>query len=338
MPKPTALPLVLCVGLAFSLSLLYHYGRPDTNTTYEILERGKMKQESTEERFCSRRQRVFEICQGGGNKEDESFSIKTRIYHFWNHNASICTMGKVGSETWRSHARRVNNINGHPMRDARHRALFKKPWEQVVEYSKSVSKWIAVRHPLTRLVSCYQDKFLNGSDFSEWRKADLKEFLLPALLSNGLVFKFQESEIWENFLNKMKKSVEKLDPEDERARLSVTFTEFLIHVVNTFKDGQIDKHWKTYGLLCSPCFFDYEYIIKTETQDQDLEFVFSKFGFPSDPHQAKKLKADIETKMKRDLRYYETVPLEVKKEIYKIYKVDMEMFGYDIPEDFWKMP
>nr|XP_027231043.1 uncharacterized protein LOC113822704 [Penaeus vannamei] len=146
MPKPGALPVALCVGLAFILSLFYQYGYPETNITYDMLERHKMMQESTEERFLRRRQRVRETCQAGKNKEDVSFSIKTRIYQFWNYNASICTMGKVGSETWRSHARRVNEIQGHPMHDVRHRALFKKPWQEIVNYSKSVSRWITVRY------------------------------------------------------------------------------------------------------------------------------------------------------------------------------------------------
>lgn len=95
MPKPGALPVALCVGLAFILSLFYQYGYPETNITYDMLERHKMMQESTEERFLRRRQRVRETCQAGKNKEDVSFSIKTRIYQFWNYNASICTMGKV---------------------------------------------------------------------------------------------------------------------------------------------------------------------------------------------------------------------------------------------------
>ncbi|XP_042857567.1 carbohydrate sulfotransferase 11-like [Penaeus japonicus] len=166
----------------------------------------------------------------------------------------------------------------------------------------------------------------------------LQEFLLPALLSNGLVFKDQESDIWKMFLDKRNKTVEVLDAEDERLRLSVTFTEFLNHVAHTFEDGRIDRHWKTYGLLCSPCFFDYDYITRTETQDQDLEYLFSKFGFPSDPYKAAKVKEDIKTKMEKDFRYYESVPLDLKLKIYDIYKTDMEMFGYELPEDFWKTP
>nr|XP_027207233.1 carbohydrate sulfotransferase 11-like [Penaeus vannamei] len=159
-----------------------------------------------------------------------------------------------------------------------------------------------IPHPLTRLVSCYQDKFRNGSNFPERKKKVLEEFLFPALLSNGLVFKSQHSTAWKNFLDKTKRSVTTLNAKDKRLRSSVTFTEFLNHVVHTFEEGRINRHWRTYGLLCSPCFFDYEYIVKTETQDQDLVYLFSRFGFPSDPHQAVKVREDINRKTENDLR------------------------------------
>lgn len=224
------------------------------------------------------------------------------------------------------------------MHDSRRRNLLRKPWQQVIDYSRSVSRWISVRHPLTRLVSCYQDKFRNGSNFPERKKKVLEEFLFPALLSNGLVFKSQHSTAWKNFLDKTKRSVTTLNAKDKRLRSSVTFTEFLNHVAHTFEEGRINRHWRTYGLLCSPCFFDYEYIVKTETQDQDLVYLFNRFGFPSDPHQAVKVREDINRKTENDLRYYEPVPMQLKRRIYNIYKADMEMFGYDLPEDFWKTP
>lgn len=118
MPKPGALPVALCVGLAFTLSLFYQYGYPETNITYDMLERRKMMQESTEERFLRRRQRVRETCQAGKNKEDVSFSIKTRIYQFWNYNASICTMGKVCTT--------LNSTNLFKMNTVLHRNLISK--------------------------------------------------------------------------------------------------------------------------------------------------------------------------------------------------------------------
>ncbi|XP_027231041.2 carbohydrate sulfotransferase 12 [Penaeus vannamei] len=337
MAKEKILTVIVCGGVIFTLAFMHHQGFSAVNVTaYEGFGKERMAHDYIEERFRSRRERVLKTCQTIDNEEDISCSLRECILYFWKYNASVCTMGKVGSGNWRSHAQTANDVSGHPMFDGRRRELFRKPWQQVIDYTKSLSRWITVRHPLTRLVSCYQDKFRNGSDFPERKRNVLQEFLLPALLSNNLVFKDQESDIWKEFLDKRKRAVEKLDPEDERVRLSVTFTEFLKHVANTYEEGRIDRHWKTYGRLCSPCFFDYEYIARTETQDQDLEYLFAKFGFPSDPYKAAKVKEDIGTKMKRDFRYYDNVPLELKMKIYNIYKADMEMFGYHLPEDFWK--
>ncbi|XP_047487793.1 carbohydrate sulfotransferase 11-like [Penaeus chinensis] len=328
------LSVIVFVGLVFTLNFLYQNGHANSSLRDETFER----QGVIEERFRSRRERVLKTCRTAQNMEDVVCTLNTRVLYFWNYNASICTMGKVSSGTWRSHAQRVNNVRGHPMYDGRRRSLLRKPWQQIIDYSKSVSRWITVRHPLTRLVSCYQDKYRNGSNFPERKINVLGEFLFPALISNGLVFKSQNSYAWKNFLDKRKRSVKMLNAIDKRGRSSVTFTEFLNHVAHTFEEGRINRHWKTYGLLCSPCFFDYEYIAKTETQDQDLEYLFNRFGFPSDPHQAVKVKEDVRRKTENDLRYYETVPMELKQKIYNIYKTDMEMFGYDLPQDFWKTP
>lgn len=69
-----------------------------------------------------------------------------RVYYYMTSRLLSLILLQVGSETWRSHARRVNEIQGHPMHDVRHRALFKKPWQEIVNYSKSVSRWITVRY------------------------------------------------------------------------------------------------------------------------------------------------------------------------------------------------
>ncbi|ROT82575.1 hypothetical protein C7M84_024276 [Penaeus vannamei] len=217
--------------------------------------------------------------------------------------------------------------------------LIEKPLDEVVNHTKSLSKWMSVRHPLTRLVSCCQDKFRNGSNSSKWENDDLQTFLFPALLSNGLVYKSQESSTWREFLAKTNTSVQLLDPKDDRLRWSVTFTEFLRHVVNTFESGgEVNKHWITYGLICSPCLFEYDYIAKIETHSQDLEYMFKKFSIPSNPQQSVKTRGSVLGKVTKDFRYYKTLPLELKEKLYNIYQVDMKMFGYDLPEDFWNTP
>ncbi|XP_063593824.1 uncharacterized protein LOC134770812 [Penaeus indicus] len=364
-----------------------------------VLQREDLMPDDIKERFRRRRERMLKICQETENKEDIEFTVRSRTIYFWKYNASVCTMGKVGSANWRTHAQKINKVKGQPMDEARRLRLINSTLDKIVNYTKSTSRWISVRQPwfsalppghggdfpndiheirlLVWPVGAYgreiwiiayefyarqtskkkhfaesrlrRSRNIFCTDSEEkvtvaiWNNTiipnDLEEFLFPTLLSNGLVYKFQESSTWKKYLAKTNTSVKNLDPKDERLRLSVTFTEFLRHVVHTFEaGGEIDKHWKTYGLLCSPCFFEYDYIAKVETHSEDLEYVFKKFRIRSNPHQAVKTKGNVLVKVSKDSRYYDTVPLELKEKIYNIYQIDMEMFGYDLPESYWNTP
>nr|XP_027207215.1 uncharacterized protein LOC113800621 [Penaeus vannamei] len=141
MPKSKVLSVIVCVGVVFTLNILYRHGYADSSFRSGTSER----QGLVEDRFRSRRERVLRTCRTLQNKEDVVCTINTRVLYFWNYNASICTMGKVSSGTWRSHAQRVNELRGHPMHDSRRRNLLRKPWQQVIDYSRSVSRWISVR-------------------------------------------------------------------------------------------------------------------------------------------------------------------------------------------------
>ncbi|XP_037792254.1 carbohydrate sulfotransferase 8-like [Penaeus monodon] len=334
----------LCVVFAVYMLFQLQYGdlgpgfyEGRRSSSCNVLQREYLMPD-VKERFRRRRERMLKVCQEVENKEDIDRSIKTRIIYFWKYNVSVCTMTKVGSTNWRTHAQKINEVKGQPMTEGRRTHLINRALDKAVSYTKSTSRWISVRHPLTRLVSCYQDKYRNGSSSSEWKKNNLEEFLFPALLSNGLVYKSQESSRWRKYLAKTGTSVKNLDPKDERLRSSVTFTEFLRHVVHTFEAEEIDKHWKTYGLLCSPCFFEYDYIAKIETHSQDLKYMFEKFRIPSNPQQTVKTRENVLVKVRKDSRYYNTVPLELKEKIYNIYQTDMEMFDYNLPEDYWNTP
>ncbi|KAK4298888.1 hypothetical protein Pmani_028790 [Petrolisthes manimaculis] len=63
----------------------------------------------------------------------------------------------------------------------------------------------------------------------------------------------------------------------------ISFAQFIRHVVATFEINKADAHWKDYTSECSPCYFDYQYVTKLEYMTQELDYVFKKFGIPSDP-------------------------------------------------------
>ncbi|KAG7167770.1 putative Sulfotransferase domain-containing protein 7 [Homarus americanus] len=132
--------------------------------------------------------------------------IKYRNFFFHDYNTTVCTIAKSGSSTWRAHLRKVNG--GPPPHlpvsiDARRDQFLARPYDLVVRDINASVKIITVRHPLTRLVSAYREKYKGGRIMppnkpererrfhknhagSYWGDR-FKQFWLPALYTNGLI-------------------------------------------------------------------------------------------------------------------------------------------------------
>nr|XP_027235514.1 carbohydrate sulfotransferase 11-like [Penaeus vannamei] len=101
----------------------------------------------------------------------------------------------------------------------------------------------------------------------------------------------------------------------------ISFSEFLVHVISTRRHA--DRHWSTYRQLCSPCYFHYDYIALLETYTEDMQYLAQELGIPIDPEARRNAKS---------------VPGEDESAAafrFDIFKEDMEMFDYKLPDDFW---
>ncbi|XP_037794689.1 carbohydrate sulfotransferase 11-like isoform X1 [Penaeus monodon] len=249
------------------------------------------------ERFRRRRERVRAVCEqrrnNTGEKENVEVTLRSQILYFWGWNVSVCTIPKVGSGTWRGHVNRINGRSGDPLRDPKRRNLTRRSVRDVLGQVRETVRIMTVRHPLTRLVSAYRNKFRDGRRFGVHHKIGRRTFLAPAL---------------------------KHLPQN-RNKNHLSFADFLTHVVKSHREGRVNLHWQTFSYLCSPCHFDYDYITKLETQTEDLHHVFGVVGLPADPaRQANPIKKGA-NKDASDLAYYNQVPLKLKKQIYDVFKL-----------------
>ncbi|XP_076042222.1 carbohydrate sulfotransferase 11-like [Oratosquilla oratoria] len=300
--------------------------------------------------IASRRDRVRDECRKSPLPGKIWESLQFNVFYFFDHNASVCLMGKTGTSTWRIHLRKLNG--GPPLdrpmkEDPRRSELMGQPLDQIVHFFDSTIKILTVRHPFIRLVSAYRQKYNDGKSLGNYNPNKIKviagntwhdsfqEFWLPAMLSNFLIpQKYYLSLQLDKPLNRSTRYpnwiYEKIC-HDLRPR--ITFKQFLHHVIRTFQDDHMDTHWDMYHVQCSVCYFDYDFIIKTENMSEELAYIANKLGMNIDPHirmnQARKM-----VQLESDLKYFSKIPQWMRKKIYEIYADDMRLFNYDLPAKF----
>ena len=106
-------------------------------------------------------------------------------------------------------------------------------------------KFIFVREPMARLASCYNDKFVTNNEekLVDYRK-EIKK--MAHKINNVIGGNVSEP---------------------------VTFQEFLQVVVLRQKTSALtfSRHWAPYYKLCSPCFVNYDFIGKLDTNSDDIQ-------------------------------------------------------------------
>ncbi|XP_063598342.1 carbohydrate sulfotransferase 10-like [Penaeus indicus] len=313
------------------------------------------EEESIELRLQKRRNSMLTSCAA----EEQNWAMEDlarvwpRFGFFFDQKTSVCAVGKAGSSSWREHIHRVNGIpqNVQIQDDPRVKEFFEQPKEALYATIISSAKIISVRHPLTRLVSCYRSKFNFGRPMKRYEPKKEASFLahhngldwptrfytywLPALHTNGLIP--EDTHLRLNLSEPINPTVKyNLTVYEGLYRLlkpHVLFSHFLTHVVHTHKTGTWNGHWGKYTELCAPCGVKYDYIIKLETMSEDLEYVFQKLGIPSNPH-LRKNKSTRRKDFSKYFRYYRWISKELKREVFETFKDDLAMFEYTLPKNF----
>ncbi|XP_076036069.1 carbohydrate sulfotransferase 11-like [Oratosquilla oratoria] len=169
-------------------------------------------------------------------------------------------------------------------------------------------KVFVVRHPLHRLVSAFRDKYKNGASV---RLNNLKRgFFGPMIKQHNLQV-------------------------DSHGNISVTFPQFLEYVVQSHQSNfMVNHHWRGYVINCSPCTFNYTYIMTTETWDEDMSYLVNKLNI-SEVEATNHLhnKSALPQGGRVDyFSYYRNIDPHLIGQIYEIYKVDFVLFNYTLPD------
>ena len=167
-----------------------------------------------------------------------------------------------------------------------------------------------VRHPFERLFSAYKDKVLNGNK-------------LGSSMGAPYWLWFQHHKSFNEFIDLVLKEHHFEEP---------------IH-----KKGWINPHWTTTWKRCQHCTVSYDVIGRLETFDDDLKYIILKLGLSNilpikkvttlrENSSDRKRHKKAPDKTKESLKYFSMLKKSKINELYQIFKIDFEMFGYDANE------
>ncbi|KAJ3601441.1 hypothetical protein NHX12_032409 [Muraenolepis orangiensis] len=173
---------------------------------------------------------------------------------------------------------------------------------------KKYTKFLFVRDPFVRLISAFRNKFLenNVNFYKRFGQLILQRYgnqpTPPALASDAFA-----------------------------AGIYPTFSQFVQYLVDpeTEKEEPYEEHWRQAYRLCHPCQIQYDFVGHLETQDEDAEHLLRQLRvdniveFPA---------TGSRLSLKHSLAdWFSMVPLEARKQLYKLYEPDFRLFGYERP-------
>ena len=223
------------------------------------------------------------------------------------------------------HYFKCESLNPLSCEQSRVSRQFKK-WNENIfnSTSKQVLKIVNARHPFARLASAHRDKHNTRTSTSNpnyfwW----YRQFLVNNSLENNQTLSTKQ------------------------VGDKVSFWAFLKGCAY-YPAEMYNKHWSPGITICEPCLLDYNIVSKTETMDDDIEYIQSQWnpnlkipGFgvygsssyegsrASSLHFRKSSLINYKHFEESLLKIYENIPLSLILKLVEVYEWDFRLFGYD---------
>ncbi|KAG1968541.1 carbohydrate sulfotransferase 12 [Pimephales promelas] len=194
---------------------------------------------------------------------------------------------------------------------------FNKFWKRYGKFSrhlmkiklKKYTKFLFVRDPFVRLISAYRNKFEQENEdfYKRFAVIMLKKYSNhsdpPASVVDAFAAGIRPS--FSNFVRYL------LDP-------------------NTEKEMPFNEHWRQIYRLCHPCQINYDFVGKLETLDEDAEHLLRILRVDNVVEFPQSHRNRTVSSWEQD--WFASIPLESRKELYRLYEADFKLFGYSKPE------
>ncbi|XP_077996420.1 carbohydrate sulfotransferase 12-like [Glandiceps talaboti] len=174
-----------------------------------------------------------------------------------------------------------------------YKKLSQYKYQDRTQLLRNYTKFLFVRHPLTRLLSAFKNKIIENPDI---------EFALSM--------------------------VTKIQAVTGSNSTFPQFHDFVQYLITTDEEPQSwNQHFRPIYHLCSPCEIKYDFIGHVETMASDTKTMLTKIGanFPFPNFAESNTNSSDPEKIRK---YYKPVTKEQIAGLYKIYERDFKLFGY----------
>ncbi|XP_068695244.1 carbohydrate sulfotransferase 11-like isoform X3 [Montipora foliosa] len=159
-------------------------------------------------------------------------------------------------------------------------------------------KFVFVREPFERLLSAYQDKFVETPDIH----------------------------YMERYATKIKDNFKHYMYTDRSSDKELTFKKFIYYITSIGFNN--DRHWATYESLCLPCDIQYDFIGHFNDMQEEARHVLRQTGMDKEVTFSPFLSHNTSSKM---LANFATIPKAKILQLAKLFEKDYQMFNYPFP-------
>ncbi|XP_041640284.1 carbohydrate sulfotransferase 12-like isoform X1 [Cheilinus undulatus] len=172
------------------------------------------------------------------------------------------------------------------------------------------TKFLFVRDPFVRLISAFRNKFGRPNE-------DFYRQFGSVMLSR---------------YGNMSGSLPETAAEAFAAGIKPTFQQFITYLLDpeTEKESIFNEHWRQVYRLCHPCQVKYDFIGRLETLESDAENLLKLLEVDHLLHFPSGARNRTAASWERD--WFKQIPSSMRRELYKLYEPDFELFGYPKPD------